>query len=42
MPTCGGKMWIAGFVFLLQSNESAVMPKNVTGFQLGLILDYFR
>jgi peptide/nickel transport system substrate-binding protein len=37
------QMWDRGpFVFLLQANEIAVMPKNVTGFQLGPTPDYFR
>ena len=30
------------FVFLLQADEIAVMPANVTGFQLGPTPDYFR
>ena len=37
------QMWDRGpFVFLLQADEIAVMPKNVTGFQLGPTPDYFR
>jgi peptide/nickel transport system substrate-binding protein len=37
------QMWERGpFVFLLQADEIAVMPKNVTGFQLGPTPDYFR
>jgi peptide/nickel transport system substrate-binding protein len=37
------QMWERGpFVFLLQADEIAVMPKDVTGFQLGPTPDYFR
>jgi len=37
------QMWDHGpFVFLLQADEIAVMPKSVTGFQLGPTPDYFR
>ena len=37
------QMWERGpFVFLLQADEIAVMPANVTGFQLGPTPDYFR
>jgi peptide/nickel transport system substrate-binding protein len=37
------QMWDHGpFVFLLQADEIAVMPKTVTGFQLGPTPDYFR
>ncbi len=37
------QMWERGpFVFLLQADEIAVMPKTVTGFQLGPTPDYFR
>jgi peptide/nickel transport system substrate-binding protein len=37
------QMWDRGpFVFLLQADEIAVMPKTVTGFQLGPTPDYFR
>ena len=37
------QMWDRGpFVFLLQADEIAVMPKNVTGFELGPTPDYFR
>jgi hypothetical protein len=36
-------MWDHGpFVFLLQADEIAVMPKTVNGFQLGPTPDYFR
>jgi peptide/nickel transport system substrate-binding protein len=37
------QMWDRGpFVFLPQADEIAVMPKTVTGFQLGPTSDYFR
>ncbi len=37
------QMWDRGpFVFLLQADEIAVMPKTVSGFQLGPTPDYFR
>ncbi|HEX3403414.1 MAG TPA: ABC transporter substrate-binding protein [Acetobacteraceae bacterium] len=37
------QMWDHGpFVFLLQADEIAVMPKMVNGFQLGPTPDYFR
>jgi len=37
------QMWDRGpFAFLLQADEIAVMPKTVTGFQLGPTPDYFR